>query len=205
MKLPPNYTEAQVVDICNKIVKKLCWKFKFPGHEVEDFKQEGILYALEALKRYDGKRPLENFLYVHIHNRLYNFKRNNYFRLEKPCFHCPLFAFIPPDGCSAYKDRLDCDLFAGWEQRNSIRKNLNNCLEYDQVSTTKTEKNLSYGHNPSDQLNIKDILEIIDINLPIEYRKHYLMLLSGERIPKKDRYLLEEIISTILKKNNYEL
>jgi hypothetical protein len=38
------------------------------------------MMGIEALPRYDSARPLENFLYTHISNRLKNFKRDNYFR-----------------------------------------------------------------------------------------------------------------------------
>ena len=34
---------------------------------------------MEALPRYDEKRPLENFLSVHLSNRLKNFVRDNHF------------------------------------------------------------------------------------------------------------------------------
>lgn len=36
--------------------------------------------GLEAMPRYDSSRPLENFLYTHISNRLKNLKRDKYFR-----------------------------------------------------------------------------------------------------------------------------
>ena len=38
---------------------------------------------MEALERYDERKPLENFLFVHIANRLKNFKRDNYFRQDE--------------------------------------------------------------------------------------------------------------------------
>jgi hypothetical protein len=38
---------------------------------------------MEALDRYDGVRPLENFLSIHIKNRLNNFKRDNYYRQDE--------------------------------------------------------------------------------------------------------------------------
>ena len=38
---------------------------------------------MEALERYDEGKPIENFLFVHIGNRLKNFKRDNYFRHDE--------------------------------------------------------------------------------------------------------------------------
>ena len=38
---------------------------------------------MEALPRYDSKRPLENFLSVHLSNRLKNFVRDNHFQANE--------------------------------------------------------------------------------------------------------------------------
>lgn len=203
MRIPTNMTEAEVLAIFNKVISKLSYKFKFSGHSIEDMKQEALLYAIEGIERYDESRPLENFIFTHVHNRLYNFKRNNYFRLEKPCEHCPVGAFIRPDGCSAFENREDCQLFAGWQKRNVTRKNLTNLLEYNQVSSN--ERSMGYDTSLSDNLNIQEILDLIDVELPVNLRKNYLQLLEGNRIPKKDRLELEEVVSNILKKHNYEL
>lgn len=203
MKIPKNMTEKEVLDIFDKVIKKLVYKFKFGRNQISDMYQEAMVYAIEGIEKYDDIRPLENFIYTHIHNRLYNFKRNNYFRLEKPCEHCPLSAFIAPDGCSAFKDREECTLYAGWLSRNNIRKNLTNVLEYSQISTN--EKTMGYSGNQIEEINSKEILELIDSQLPVSLRKTYLKMLSGERIPKKERIVVEEYIISLLKRNKYEL
>ena len=38
--------------------------------------------GVEGLNRYDTNKPLENFMYTHINNRLKNFKRDNYYRFD---------------------------------------------------------------------------------------------------------------------------
>jgi hypothetical protein len=38
---------------------------------------------MDALERYDQKRPLENFLSVHLSNRLKNFIRDNYYTKDE--------------------------------------------------------------------------------------------------------------------------
>ena len=83
MKVPPNMTEQEVVNIINKIATRLAPKFTFAFFEVEDIKQEAYLIAVEALDRYDENKPLENFLFAHINNRLKNFKRDNYYRYDQ--------------------------------------------------------------------------------------------------------------------------
>ena len=203
MYIPDGMTESQILEIFNKVIAKLCYKFRFGTHHVDDIRQQAMLYAIEGMSRYDDTRPLENFIYVHVRNRLYNFKRNNYFRLSKPCERCPLKAFISPDGCSAYLDRNDCELYSGWINRNTVRKNLTNVLEYNQISIG--EKNMGYADQPISTLNSKEILALIDQELPISLRKSYLMQLAGNKIPKKDKLILEETIINLLKSHGYEI
>ena len=40
------------------------------------------MMGVEGLDRYDSNKPLENFMYAHINNRLKNFKRDNYYRFD---------------------------------------------------------------------------------------------------------------------------
>lgn len=65
-----------------KIVQKVCKKFaarySFAYWEPEDIESEAFIIALEGMKSYDGRAPLENFLSVHLSNRLKNFIRKHY-------------------------------------------------------------------------------------------------------------------------------
>ena len=82
MKIPKNLSEQQVLDTINKIARKLAPKYVFASYDVDDIQQEAFLMGIEALDRYDTSKPLENFLYTHINNRLKNFKRDNYYRFD---------------------------------------------------------------------------------------------------------------------------
>tara|TARA_Y100000296_G_scaffold21208_1_gene25101 strand:+ start:113 stop:622 length:510 start_codon:yes stop_codon:yes gene_type:complete len=82
MNIPDNLDETTVLDTIDKIASKLAPRFVFASYEVEDIKQEAFLMGIEALERYDSSKPLENFLYAHINNRLKNFKRDNYYRFD---------------------------------------------------------------------------------------------------------------------------
>jgi len=75
-------TEQQVVDTITKISKRLAPKYVFAGYEVEDIEQEAFIIGIAGLEKYDPARPLENFMYTHINNRLKTFKRDNYFRMD---------------------------------------------------------------------------------------------------------------------------
>jgi len=73
--------DPQHLKTIETIAKRIASKYVFGYFDKEDIIQEAIIFGLEAYKKWDRKRPLENFISVHISNRLKNFKRDNYFRL----------------------------------------------------------------------------------------------------------------------------
>lgn len=75
-------TEEQVLEIITRVAARLSPKYVFGYFGREDIEQEAILMGYDALTRWDGVRPLENFVYTHINNRLKTFKRDNYYRLN---------------------------------------------------------------------------------------------------------------------------
>lgn len=79
MKVPKNLTEEQVFETINSIIDKIAHKYTFSGYDIEDIKQESFIICMDALSRYDEKRPLENFLAVNLSNRLKNFIRDNHY------------------------------------------------------------------------------------------------------------------------------
>lgn len=74
-------TQEEQLKIIRKIAKTLAPKYVFDCYDKDDIEQEAVLIGIEGLSRWDSDRPLENFLYTHINNRLKNFKRDNYCRL----------------------------------------------------------------------------------------------------------------------------
>ena len=82
MQVPPNMSEQEVVGIIKKVARSLAPKYTFAFYGVDDIEQEAFVMGMEALSRYDPTKPLENFLYTHIGNRLKNFKRDNYYRQD---------------------------------------------------------------------------------------------------------------------------
>ena len=83
MHIPENMTKDQVVDQINIVVNRIAPKYTFYGYQADDLKQEAFIICMEALPRYDAKRPLENFLSVHLSNRLKNFIRDNHFQANE--------------------------------------------------------------------------------------------------------------------------
>tara|TARA_R110000744_G_scaffold102116_3_gene196468 strand:- start:3587 stop:4087 length:501 start_codon:yes stop_codon:yes gene_type:complete len=83
MQIPSNMSEQEVVDTITRVAEKLSGKYTFAFYTIDDIRQEAFIIGMEALERYDENKPLENFLFVHIANRLKNFKRDNYFRQDE--------------------------------------------------------------------------------------------------------------------------
>jgi len=76
-------TQEQVVSTIITVSNRLASKYTFPNYDVGDIEQEAFIIGMEAMNRYDGVRPLENFLSIHIKNRLKNFKRDHYYRPDE--------------------------------------------------------------------------------------------------------------------------
>lgn len=174
--------EAEFLEAWEKISKKLGYKFKFGYHSHEDMKQQAAIFALEGLKNYDKKRPLENFLWTHIRNRLFNYKRDNYQRPDKPCLTCPFFAPKScASECSEFSNKEECSLYSSWIKRNDTKKNIMKPIGIDSVAETSKEINYS---KLFEDISDKEILDIIDNNISTKNRHIYLKLKGGSKVPK---------------------
>jgi hypothetical protein len=183
-----NVDEAEFLRIVEIISKKLAYKFKFGYHDYEDMKQQISIFAIEGLKNYDHKRPLENFLWTHVRNRLFNYKRDNYQRPDKPCLSCPLYdpkLKNSSSGCSKFSNKNDCEPYASWTNRNSVKKNLMHLTTIDEVK--------DYGNVFSSSENFlennasaHEILSLMEKHLNGEYRTIYLKVKDGNKVSKSD-------------------
>lgn len=79
MKIPKNMKKEDVIKQIKLVVDRISPKYTFNGYDLDDIKQEAFIICMDALNRYDQKRPLENFLSVHLSNRLKNFVRDNFY------------------------------------------------------------------------------------------------------------------------------
>jgi DNA-directed RNA polymerase specialized sigma24 family protein len=198
--------EQDFLNVIDIITKKLAYKFKFGYHDIDDMRQQITIFAIEGLKNYDHNRPLENFLWTHVRNRLFNYKRDNYQRPNKPCLTCPFYDQYLKNSnsnCSKYKNKNDCDLFYKWLNRNTNKKNLMHLTTIDDIK--------DYGNvfeTPTDSAQdvaVKEILEKIEDKLNGELREIYLKLKNGVRVNKADSdKLFNHIKNDILDSNNDE-
>jgi DNA-directed RNA polymerase specialized sigma24 family protein len=126
-KLPNGVSEREFLTVLENISKRLGHKFKFGYHSYEDMKQQAAIFALEGLEKYDNKRPLENFLWTHVRNRLFNYKRDNYQRPDKPCLSCRFYdknCSQSLNQCTEYSDKTACEEYHTWNNRNTNKKNI---------------------------------------------------------------------------------
>ncbi len=166
-------TEQEVLAVIEKIANRYCHKFKFGYFTAEDIKQEAFIIAVDALDRYDERRPLENFLSSHVKNRLINFKRDNYCRQQKE----------------------DADI--KWELRNNAKKFLMEPLDISNIRDEQ-EKNMRNENDFNEDIFTREMFDLIDSELPVELRSDYLRIKDGVYVPKPRRQQIYDEISKII-------
>jgi len=189
-------SEQEFIEVWEKISQKLGYKFKFGYHSFDDMKQQAAIFALEGLKNYDHKRPLENFLWTHVRNRLFNYKRDNYQRPDKPCFTCPFYQPKQNHKCSEFNNLNDCNLYASWIKRNDAKKNI-----VQPCSIENIQPNKEPYKNSIISLENKELIKMIDENISIKNRPIFLKLLGGSKVPRHEINKLAIEIQEIINNN----
>ena len=172
-------TEKEVTETITRVANRYAYKFQFGFYTPDDIRQEAFIIAMDALDRYDESRPLENFLAVHVKNRLNNFKRDKYYRQQKED--------------QANKNKYD----------NNTKKFL---MEPIDISSVRDEHENNMRLDDSFVNNIEDqeLLDIIDTYLDVGLRADYLRILNGVYVPKPRREQIYNEINRILKENSHE-
>ncbi len=198
-KLPNNVDEAEFLKVLDNISKRLGHKFKFGYHEFDDMKQQAAIFAMEGLEKYDNSRPLENFLWTHVRNRLFNYKRNNYQRPDKPCLTCPFFDKLyqcSKNQCSKFSDKSECELYTSWSNRNDTKKNIMQpgYIEHDPQHSATHFTSL---------IQNQEIIKFLDENIISEHRETYLKLKHGTKIPKQQLIKLQNHIKDLMENKQW--
>lgn len=192
-------SEEEFLKVLDNISKRLVHKFRFGYHDIDDMKQQAAIFALEGLERYDNSRPLENFLWTHVRNRLFNYKRNNYQRPDKPCLSCPLY---DPDykqsssQCTQYSNKKNCELYSSWSNRNENKKNIMqpNYIDYD----------IEHNNSLDSLIQNNEIISFLDNNIHPDYREYYLRLKHGEKITKNKIVKLQKHIQELMETEEWK-
>jgi hypothetical protein len=201
-ELPNGVSTEEFLLVLDNISKRLANKFRFAYHSTEDMKQQAAIFALEGLKNYDKSRPLENFLWTHVRNRLFNYKRNNYQRPDKPCHSCPFFdkhCKSSLNQCEKYSNKHDCELYAAWAKRNESKKNI------IQPSYIENNSRLAPSFSNNTLLENKELIKFLDQNIQSEHRETYLKLKHGNKINKTDLKKLQSHIAKLMEDNNWKI
>lgn len=178
-------TEAEVLAVLDKLLKRYAKKFEFGIYSKEDLYQEGFIMALSAIDAYDPKiGPLENFLAKHIRRRFIDFKRDNYGRANDKCNTCAEF----DDNCESCQKRKSTYL---------VRKNLNRALDIESINSDN-ESSLRDQYSIVSNLEEDELLRLVDKHLPIKYRADYLKMKDGAYIIKSLRDEIEQKILDII-------
>jgi DNA-directed RNA polymerase specialized sigma subunit len=209
MKVPKGMTEAEVLESIERVARGLAGKFKFGYNELEDMKQYARMYALTGLDNYDPSiGTLETFLWTHVRNRLFNLKRDNFERPDKPCLNCPLKAYDPhcaasTNQCTAYDDKMACEQYAKWHNRNSAKRNVISPIELGNVRD-EYEDNMKVSNDVAEELDNKHIMDLLDQKIPVTIRHLWVRVKSGISINKADRDKLYPTIHEILEKEGID-
>ncbi len=192
-------TEAEVIAIIDRIATRLSYRYTFGSYGRDDIKQEAIRKGLEGLHKYESDKPLENFLWVHMKNRMFNFKRDNYIRLDKPCHSCPMKAYIKPDGCKLFSNRTDCELFGAWQLRNETKKNI-----ISPVSMSVVDDESGHNHDLMEAMDNKELLSYIDSKMPVYMRHIWLQAKAGVKVSAEEMRQLKELVLEIFANKGVE-
>lgn len=200
MKVLAGKSQQEILDTIENVVSRLAGKFRFGYFDIDDIKQEGRTFALEALDRYNETLPLENFLFVHVRNRLINLRRDHLKQHEPPCFTCP---FYDPDRkksdnqCGIYINKHECDKFDQWHIKTALKQSIIVPLDITNIND-EHEDNMKQEYNISDNIDKNEVFDKIDAKLDVNYRADWLRLKSGMNITKNRKLKILEEVRKIL-------
>lgn len=198
METPEGLTETDVLEIISKTVAYLAPSFRFGYFDIEDMKQEGTIFCIEALPSFDFDKSCQDnvadalltFLKTHVRWRFLNMRRKQLSRAEPPLCDCTLCSNDSPN-------RLDCKKYQNWVKRNISKKSLMEPFDVEAVYHDGA------SHTPNIEQNImaSDIKQILNEHIPASCRADYRRFVEGVSLPKNKRERLIEQIKEILAKH----
>lgn len=191
MIVPDGLTETGVVHTINNIINLLAPDFVFGFNTIEDVRQEGWIFALKILPKFNSydergnRRPLENFMYVGLFRSYLNYYRDHY---HKPCPVQLTSGVLPKDE----------QRYERWKGRNaSVKKVL--------MPTAISESTHVYKDDEIVNIEIDEVEKIIDERLDVDLRADYLRMKSGVSIPHVRRTNVTNAVKQIINTINLEV
>lgn len=181
--------EAEVLEAIEHVTVRLCRKFCFAYYELADVKQEAAKFVLEQLYRYDGLRPLKNFLWIVVKTRLTNLVRDIDHRSDPPCPDCY-------DGRPCGPGGKSCGRFVEWFKRNFAKQSLAKPGTWsDAVDARHVDRS---SPDPAEEAARHELLHRLDAELPAGLRADYARMKEGSHVPKARREKVLEAAREIL-------
>lgn len=198
MLVPANMTEADFVKRVNGVIALVAPSFVFSYYDFDDISQHCWVEVLKALPKYDGVRPIENFVFTHIRNRLINLWRDELRRNEPPCddcFSCYSNSILPAHcNRSCASDGDYCKKFRAWLRRNNAKASL---AEPGDISCVSEDTFAQQRYSPAlFRLEYEELRAKIDAELPAELRSVYQRMLVDEKVATRKR---AEVVAAIKK------
>jgi len=201
-------TEEEVLKVIEEIVYRLAAKFRFGFLDIDDLKQEARMIAWEGIDRWDGQRSLKNFLWSHVHNRLFNFKRNKYQRIDKPCLKCPINKFDKQTKkCLIYSEDYldDCKFYYKWILRNLAKRNLMDTVNFEAIDDRNEHRMWTNNSDVVENLQNKEIMERIKAKIPFNYLDVYTKYINGVKLNSIVKANIKQLIINILEEEGINL
>lgn len=188
-KLPDGITNEVFLSTLERVINNVAHGFEFGYYDIEDIKQEARYEVTKSIHKYDGHRPLDNFIFAVVKSRLINLKRNK-FKRQPPCNLCHM------GNQHEHEDGQICKNYLNWQKTNSDKANLTQPLDIDDYEFS------SASESPVEDIaEHNELMEKIDAELPIELRSIYLRILAGESVSKAQRLKVEKVVREILCQN----
>jgi len=196
MHIPEGMNETQVLRTIDKAIKNLAQNFKFGYFETEDMMQEGRIFALEALPKFDPSRncSLEQFIRVIVRNKFISLRRDRMERLEPPCETC---SHSSDDICYLYDHKSNCERWNGWVERNTAKRILTETYDNDDMCTSPANYPMDFL-DITDSMISQEIIKLMDEKIPLSMKADYRRYLENVKIPKHRRIKVEEEIRRIV-------
>jgi len=196
MYIPEGYTEQQVLDDIYNAVNGLVSNFCFGYYDEDDLRQEGFIFATEALPSFlpDKGCSLKTFLRVCVRNQFINLRRNKLHRNSPPCLSCGFVNSSDKTCCVEFEDKNECAKWSGWYYRNQAKRSLVESCDASKVAHVI----------PSDDLDVfthisrAELLQCVSDEIPLELRADYMRLLDGARLSKSKQDAVVASVRSII-------
>ncbi len=184
-------TETEVLKVIDSVVNQLAPNYVFGYYTLDDIKQEGRIFGLEAIPKFDitkGKTSenrntisdrLFNFLRTHIQYRYCTLIRDNFERSELPNCNCYNCLNNNLEECPRYKKFLN---------RNLAKKQI----------AGPAHETIDIGVSQASQLESKEMFTLLNKYIPANLRTDFRKLIDGVKISNTKKQKLREVVSDIL-------